>query len=149
MNRAEFQKLVGEQWDRIVEINNTKGHDYAGDDDALANFKADEERLRKILEAHGPHFLKWYIYFEKHYSAVMTFLEEGDVKSEPIDGRIDDVLLYLLLLSGLIHEEREKKSELETMGDIIAHQNERLGKLTPVEGGLIPPQKPDWNSPLT
>lgn len=106
MNRTAFQELMHEQFGRLLDINNTKGHDYAGDEDALDNFKRDEERIAKIA-ANNPHLLKWYVYFEKHLGAIMTYLEEGDVKSEPINGRIDDVLLYLFLLRGLIEEQRE------------------------------------------
>jgi hypothetical protein len=89
----------------IADINDKKGHDYAGDGDALANFKKDDERLRKIVQ-NDPVLAKWYIYFDKHYEAVMTFLEEGDVKSEPIEGRIHDAILYLFLLLGLIEEKK-------------------------------------------
>jgi hypothetical protein len=105
MTRDEFQELMRSQFDRLIEINTTKGHDYAGDEDALDNFKRDDERIAKIAK-NNPHLLKWYVYFEKHHGAVMTFLEEGDVKSEPIEGRIDDCLLYLFLLRGLIEDHR-------------------------------------------
>ena len=95
-----------QQFDRLLELNNVKGHDYAGDEDALSNFKQDAERIRKIA-ANNPVFAKWYTYFDKHWQAILTFLEEGDVKSEPIEGRIDDALLYLFLLRGLIEEAKE------------------------------------------
>lgn len=109
MNRSEFQALMDEQYQRLKDINNTKGADYAGDEDALANFKRDQARMAKIATA-NPLLLKWYVYFEKHLGAVMTFLEEGDVKSEPIEGRIDDCLLYLFLLRGLIEDQRRAPS---------------------------------------
>jgi hypothetical protein len=112
MKRSDFQALMQEQFDRLLEINSTKGHDYAGDDDALDNFKRDGERIRKIA-ANDPVYAKWYVYFEKHHGAVMTFLEEGDVKSEPIEGRIDDCLLYLFLLKGLIVERRQKADDVD------------------------------------
>jgi hypothetical protein len=44
----------------------------------------------------------------------MTFIKEGDVKSEPIEGRIHDVILYCFLLLGLIREKQE--CEVPTLG---------------------------------
>lgn len=103
MNRTQFQQLMQAHYEVIVGINNTKGHDYAGEEDALANLTKDRERVAKIAR-NNPDLLKWYVFFEKHLSAVMTFLEEGDVKSEPIEGRIHDLILYEFLLLGLIKE---------------------------------------------
>jgi hypothetical protein len=110
MDRAEFTALRDRHYAAIAEINDRKGHDYAGEEDALANFKKDDERLRKIVE-NDPVLAKWYIYFDKHYEAVMTFLEEGDVKSEPIEGRIHDMILYSFLLLGLIEEKKPALSD--------------------------------------
>jgi hypothetical protein len=103
MNRQEFDAFRNGHYDAIVALNTSKGHDYAGDEDALANFKKDSERFRKIA-ANDPTMAKWYVYFDKHYEAVMTYLEEGGVQSEPIEGRIHDAILYLFLLLGLIEK---------------------------------------------
>jgi len=103
VNRDDFDSLREEFFDRIRETNEAKGHDYAGDDDALSNFKEAAEHLAGI---HDPEFEVWYIYFHKHWSAILTFLKEGDVKSEPIDGRIMDAVLYLILLLGLIEDKK-------------------------------------------
>jgi hypothetical protein len=108
VDRAYFNALRDKHYQKIVEINEAKGHDYAGEEDALANFKKDDERVRRIVD-NDPTLAKWYIYFDKHYEAVMTFLEEGDVKSEPIEGRIHDAILYLFLLLGLLEEKRDTR----------------------------------------
>lgn len=107
MRRDDFEQLVKSNNERIFKINQTKGHDYAGDEDALANFKEVGEVLSKISI---PEFQSWYVYFFKHWAAVRTFLMEGDVKSEPIQGRIDDCILYLHLLSGLIEDRKDLSS---------------------------------------
>jgi hypothetical protein len=39
MTRDQFQQLMTSEYEKIIAINNTKGHDYAGDEDALRNFK--------------------------------------------------------------------------------------------------------------
>lgn len=105
MDRNEFLALLEDEFSKIVEINKTKGHDYAGDQDALANFKAGAARLGLTPVQ------VWGVYASKHWSAIETFIKEGDVKSEPIEGRIQDAILYLFLLMGLIQDERKSKQE--------------------------------------
>lgn len=100
MKRVDYVALMDDHYAKITEINRTKGHDYAGDDDALANFKQAAEKLGLTPEQ------IWGVYADKHWSAVMTFIKEGDVKSEPIEGRLHDVILYSFLLLGLIEEKK-------------------------------------------
>lgn len=100
MNRVDFVQLMDAHYESITEINRTKGHDYAGDDDALANFK--EQAAALGLDP----LQVWGVFAGKHWSAIMTFIREGDVKSEPIEGRIHDVILYSFLLLGLIEEKK-------------------------------------------
>lgn len=98
MNRAGFTDFLQETFQGILEINRTKGHDYSGDDDAFANFKRNGELLNldptKV----------WGVYFMKHIDAIQTYIREGEVQSEAIEGRIDDAVLYLLLLRGMLQE---------------------------------------------
>lgn len=98
MNRAEFSHFRDGHYAQIASINDAKGHDYAGDGDALANFKEAAKQLGV-----SPYVI-WYVYFHKHWSAIQTFLREGDVASEPIEGRVHDAILYLFLLLGLIQD---------------------------------------------
>jgi hypothetical protein len=98
VNRADFTAFRDQHYRLIADINDKKGHDYAGDEDALANFK---EQAREIDVSV---FQVWFTYFHKHWSAVKTFVKEGDVQSEPIEGRIHDCILYLFLLLGLIED---------------------------------------------
>lgn len=100
MDRATFVALMDEHYSSITEINRTKGHDYAGDDDALKNFKDQAAQLGLTPEQ------VWGVFAGKHWAAICTFIKEGDVKSEPIEGRIHDVILYCFLLLGLIEEKK-------------------------------------------
>lgn len=102
MNRNDFGVLRDEVYKGIVAINDTKGHDYAGEEDALANFKEAAAELGV-----SPYTI-WFVYFHKHWSAIRTFLKEGTVQSEGIEGRIDDAILYLFLLRGLIVDMRRE-----------------------------------------
>jgi hypothetical protein len=101
MRRPEFVALMGATHDSIVELNATKGHDYAGDEDALANFKRHATNLGLTPEQ------IWGVYAGKHWDAIMTYCREGDVASEPVEGRILDAILYLYLLLGLVREKQD------------------------------------------
>jgi hypothetical protein len=107
MNRADFLAMMDDDYASITEINRTKGVDYAGEDDALSNFKDQARSLGLTPEQ------IWGVYAGKHWSAVTTYIREGDVKSEPIEGRVHDVILYCFLLLGLIREEREEVANVD------------------------------------
>lgn len=96
--RAELNLVIAATFERIKELNDTKGCEYAGDADALANFRNRAEQLD--LDP-----LKvWGIFFGKHADAIFAFIRVGKVLSEPIEGRIDDAILYLILLRALVKE---------------------------------------------
>lgn len=81
-----------------------KGHDYTqGSPNRLQNFDAAAVRLglrpEQVLA----------VYMNKHWSALETFFQKGRVESEPIEGRIADLINYLLLLSKMVA--RSNKTE--------------------------------------
>lgn len=84
-------------------IYDKKGNDYTrglGDLDRTDNFK-------KAADNNGVSpFQAWGVYFYKHESALWRFLKEGQVESEPIEGRIHDIINYSILLLLLIKEQR-------------------------------------------
>jgi hypothetical protein len=90
------------------EIYDHKGADYTrgkGDLDRTDNFKmAAENNGVTPLQA-------WGVYFYKHVSAVWRFLKDGKVESEPIEGRIHDVINYSILLLILVKEMRGNQSQ--------------------------------------
>lgn len=101
MNCIEFKLLLSQTCDRLNHLTETKGHEYANDADQLANFR----RLAVILRLDPRVVL--YVYLAKHLDAITHYI--GQVQddrpiacSEPIDGRIDDAILYLILLKALI-----------------------------------------------
>lgn len=98
MTRDQFLALLDHEFQVIVNINKTKGHDYAGDEDALRNFKEQAAELGLSPEQ------VWGVFFGKHLKAIHTYVREGAVASEPIEGRVHDAILYLFLLLGLIKE---------------------------------------------
>lgn len=86
-----------------------KGHDYTqgadGDWGRLKNFYANGERLgippMKVLA----------VYLNKHLDAIETFLQNGQVESEPIETRIYDAINYLLLLFKMVQFEKRVEDQ--------------------------------------
>lgn len=98
MNSGQLMYLAEETFERVRSLQRTKGKDYAGEDDALSNFKDAAAGLGV-----GPMTI-WTVYAHKHWSAIVSFCKNGQTESEPIMGRIDDLITYLVLLKGLIVE---------------------------------------------
>lgn len=95
-----FRQIAIEEIDSLLKISSEKGADYAPDSDELKNFKDAADRLGLTWEQ------IWGVYAGKHWDAIMTYCREGDIKSEPIDGRVHDLIVYDLLLLGLIRDRR-------------------------------------------
>ena len=105
MKQEEFDALVADTVAAIQKLLVVKGGEYAGSADRLANFKrgADLASVTPLQCA--------FIYAAKHYDAIATFVRDdaaGRVRqtSEPIDGRLDDLINYCILMKGLIAEGR-------------------------------------------
>ena len=110
MITKEFNKLVDSTVETCKEIMSSKGGEYAHGDDRLDNFKRNAEQLGLTsLDV-------WSIYFRKHLDAITMYTQDvrsGNerVRSEPILGRFDDAINYLILGKGLVieHEKSKKK----------------------------------------
>lgn len=102
MKRSRLLDLIHETVIEIERLNDTKGREYAGDAEALSNFYNRAEQMgitpKKV----------WGIFFGKHIDSIFSYIKRGEVLSEPIEGRIDDAILYLILLKGLIEDENGK-----------------------------------------
>ena len=103
--KAEFDSMVKELEDLLV----NKGREYAGDHDALGNFKSANDIGVTANQ-------KLWIFLDKHLSSIRSYIKHGQVFSnEPIEGRINDAINYLFLLRCLIAEQKKKEA---TSGDI-------------------------------
>jgi hypothetical protein len=101
MKEERFYELAGKMWVECMEIMRSKGQAYSGKEDKLGNFK----RVAKKLGLSPKQV--WYVYFAKHLDALSSYLKGEYVDSEPIKGRLQDLINYVLLLWGLIYEEAE------------------------------------------
>ena len=101
MSPIVFDTMIQETLVKIEELSATKGKEYAAGSDRLENFKTNG------LVFGVPPESVCGIFMDKHYRAIQSFIRTGVVYSEPIEGRIDDCILYLLLLKGLIRDRKE------------------------------------------
>ena len=107
MKKARFKVLIDEQAKALHALTASKGEEYArSDDDQLANFKRQAVEFgmmpEKILG----------VYLNKHLDSIKIYIKHKSPDSvyalaEPIEGRIDDAILYLLLLKAMVVEEKE------------------------------------------
>lgn len=102
-------------------LREKKGAEYAGThvDDCLANFKRNAIDCGLSMEQ------IWRVYAGKHWDAVNQYIRDTSVGTvrdnmEPIDGRIDDLLVYLMLLKAMVIERREEREKnLPKVGEMI------------------------------
>jgi hypothetical protein len=102
ITKSRFQFLIREVFDSIKGLTATKGEEYTGDEDQLANFK------RMAVDADLPIEKVWLLFFMKHVDAIKSYVRTGKEKSESIESRIDDAILYLILLRAVVLDSREE-----------------------------------------
>lgn len=99
-----WKAILDETLNNIAFLNHNKGEEYKADDnDQLANF-----RRRAIALDIQPEVV-WGIYAGKHMDALETYIKDvkngkSRFRSEPLAGRIDDLIMYLILLKAMVAE---------------------------------------------
>lgn len=108
INSEHMQSIIRQVFDATINVNKSKGGEYSGQVNALANF----ERLGIELEM-TPEKVLW-VYFKKHLDSIRSYIIGLDQRidpkdqltaplaelSEPIEGRILDAIAYMCLLVG-------------------------------------------------
>lgn len=100
---SRWDLLLGKTISNIKSLSTLKGGEYAGDNDRLANFRRNGATLGIPME------VCWSIYYNKHHDAIMQYIRDistntARTRAEPISGRVDDMIVYLLLLKAMIEE---------------------------------------------
>ena len=99
--KQEFDTMIAELEDLLI----NKGREYAGDHDALGNFKTGDSI------GVSPNQKLW-IFLDKHLSSIRSYIKNGkEFSNEPIEGRISDAINYLFLLRCLIVEKKETSND--------------------------------------
>jgi hypothetical protein len=115
MNHEKFKLVIAETFDTINQLTASKGVEYSNSDDQLANFKRLGLELGLSPEAVN------LVYLTKHLDSIKNFVRKGGIQpsSEPIQGRIDDAILYLILLKSLIIE-GEQATEKSNLSEVAS-----------------------------
>jgi len=99
MNKADFQRVLRETSGILQALTDSKGQEYANSCDQLANFKRLSAQLGLTKEQ------VVMVYLAKHLDSIHSYVRNPDQDlSEPIQGRIHDAILYLVLLKACIDE---------------------------------------------
>lgn len=100
MNRNRRLKAMEEDFQRVRDLEETKGREYASEQDTLENFKQ--------CGAGMTPFQVWWVYFFKHLKSIDTAIARNpkypDFLSEPHLSRTGDLMNYLTLFNGLMED---------------------------------------------
>jgi hypothetical protein len=127
MKGEEFRQMMRFDLESLVAMNENKGRDYAGEEDALAFFREQAAELNLTPEQ------VWSVLARKHWKAIVTYCastaspEDGYDPSEAISGRIMDMILYLFLLLGLVRDP-DPTLAIDAPGDDAGDQVEELSE---------------------
>lgn len=103
--KQQFQEIMEDTFETLRELTATKGEEYSGNQDQLANFR------RSANDAGITPAKAWLVFFNKHIDAIKFHVKNLAVRlSEPIEGRIDDAILYLLLYKAYVIESKRRVS---------------------------------------
>lgn len=102
-DHARYDELVKQTVDMIIQLGKEKGGEYAGDRDRLANFRRNGDALGLPMET------IWRVYAGKHWDAVTQYIvdiQQGKTRPrmESIAGRVDDLIVYLILFKAMVDE---------------------------------------------
>lgn len=104
MTRDALAKMFEETFKELMELRNAGQKEYAHDqEDAFANFS----RVGKYLQQPKEKVLLTYAL--KHLDGITAHVNGHVSQREDVTGRIHDLIVYLLILKGMIVEERKPK----------------------------------------
>lgn len=103
MTHQRKNEIFKELFDSCLELQYGKAKDYATDSDALSNFKSQDANALGITP-----YQKWGVYFGKQAMSILGAIGKNpncpSTTSEPIEERINDAIIYLVLLKCLLED---------------------------------------------
>jgi hypothetical protein len=103
---ADWNKLLDDTFEKVRGLGRDKGGEYSGDQDRLLNFRRNARDNGLTMEQ------IWRIYASKHWDAIGQYIRdmaEGRerTRTEPLSGRVDDLIVYALLFKAMLIERGE------------------------------------------
>lgn len=117
MTREELKNVMMQMFQECMELREAGQKEYAHDEnEAFSNFNrlADELLLdrKQIL----------WVYAKKHIDGIVSFIKGHKSQREDVRGRINDLVVYMCILRGMIDEEANK----EAMNKQMTMQQQQL-----------------------
>jgi len=105
MTSEEYKILRNTFLKETLKLSDSKRIEYTEgnqDDNVLWNFEhiAESTNLKPLQVLS--------VYLHKHLSSLKSYFKEGKEYSEPIEGRISDIINYLLLMVAMLQKYKEK-----------------------------------------
>ena len=124
-SHKEYEEIVNKTIDQIHSLSKLKGGEYAGDTDRLANFRRNAASLGLSMEQ------VWAVYAAKHWDAIQQYVKDiasgtERVRLEGIEGRADDLIVYLILFKA-IEKERQHARNLKSIGILETTWADKFG----------------------
>jgi len=115
MTNAELEAMMKETFEQLLVLRRIKSREYSEESDALSNFRRNGVDLDMPMEA------VWKVYAQKHWDAVSQYVRDKTNHcdrplSEPIENRIADLIVYLILFKAIV-KEREDAERREPSRD--------------------------------
>ena len=104
MNYKKLDKIIKNQITQILQTRDDGQKEYARNiDNVFANF----QRVGKYVGILQEQVLM--VYLLKHIDGIMAYVNGHKSQREGVEGRITDAIVYLLLLRGMVDENRADK----------------------------------------
>lgn len=103
-----YEAMVAETFVEIQKLAKFKGGEYSGDIDRLENFRRNGKNLELPMEK------VLLIYAAKHWDALNQYAKDIQTgkkrqRLESLTGRVDDMIVYMLLYKAMILEAQDGK----------------------------------------
>lgn len=105
--KSSFEQRLHTQFTKYLEGYKGTQKEYALSDDAFDNFN----RLAANLSLDRKKILL--VYYQKHIDGIVSYINGNKSQRESVHGRIQDAVMYLMLLDGMIFEEEQELSPRE------------------------------------
>lgn len=102
MTKDDFASLQQRVFEELKNLRKAGQKEYAGGEDAFGNFNRLSDRLGISREK-----VLW-VYFVKHLDGIESYMNGHKSQRENVRGRINDAMVYLTLLRGMIEENESK-----------------------------------------
>lgn len=109
--QEDLAKIMEMVFEECQSLRGAGQKEYAGGENAFGNFV----RLAEELDS-TPEKVLW-TYAMKHKDGIAAHIRGHVSQREPIEGRINDLIVYLCILRGMIHERKlqDRKALLDVM----------------------------------